>query len=190
MGDLETIKKTVSTKPEVSGGANFETHVLSQTRYGFKFKPSLGYALFTLLFVGVAYAFLYAGIACYLETQNFEFLFSLVTLVGAVFFIAGHYLLISYFSPIVFNKHSNRFYRGFNKQNPKKSTALSNIVALQIIGETISGENGNYKSFELNLVLKDASRINVVDHGKLKTIIIDAEVLSQYFNLPIWHAQS
>jgi len=48
MTDLETIKKKVSTKPAISGGANFETHVLSQTRYGSKFKPSLGYALFTL----------------------------------------------------------------------------------------------------------------------------------------------
>ncbi|WP_272022464.1 hypothetical protein [Olleya namhaensis] len=190
MGDLETIKKKVSTKPAVSGGANFETHVLSQTRYGFKFKPSLGFALFTLLFVSVAYAFLYAGIALYIKTQNFDFIFSLVTLVGTMFFIAGNYLLISYFSPIVFNKHSNRFYRGFNKHNSKKSTVLSNIVALQIIGETISGENGNYKSFELNLVLKDASRINVVDHGKLKTIIIDTEVLSKHFNIPIWHATS
>ena len=117
-------------------------------------------------------------------------MFSFVTVIGALFFIAGNYLLISYFSHIVFNKHSNRFYRGFNKQHVKKSTALSNIVALQIIGETISGEDGSYKSFELNLVLKDATRINVVDHGKLKTIIIDAEVLSKQFNLPIWHAAS
>ena len=190
MSDLETIKKKVSIKPALHGGANFETHVLSKTRYGFKFKPSLGYALFTLLFVGVAYAFLYAGIASYLKTNNFDFVFSFVTVIGALFFIAGNYLLISYFSPIVFNKHSNRFYRGFNKQHPKKSTVLSNIVALQIIGETISGEDGSYKSFELNLVLKDATRINVVDHGKLKTIIIDAEVLSKQFNLPIWHAAS
>jgi len=39
------------------------------------------------------------------------------------------------------------------------------------------------------LVLEDASRVNVRDHGKIKTLIIDAKTLSEFLNIPIWHAE-
>ncbi|WP_092447345.1 hypothetical protein [Winogradskyella sediminis] len=67
---------------------------------------------------------------------------------------------------------------------------MKSIVAIQIIGEYVQSDDGSYKSFELNLVLDDASRRNVVDHGNLKSIIKDAEMLSAFLNIPIWHAGS
>lgn len=66
--------------------------------------------------------------------------------------------------------------------------SLKSIVAIQIIGEHVPTDDGSYKSFELNLVLEDSSRKNVVDHGNLKSIISDAEILSDFLNIPIWHA--
>ena len=40
------------------------------------------------------------------------------------------------------------------------------------------------------LVLEDGTRRNVVDHGSLKTIIDDAHIVSEFLNVPIWHAES
>lgn len=95
--------------------------------------------------------------------------------------------------PTVFDKTSNYFYEGFGKKDISSlasSKSLSDIVAFQIIGKSISNSDANYNSFELNLVLNDASRINVVDHGNLKAIIKDAEYLSKFLDVPIWHASS
>ncbi len=38
--------------------------------------------------------------------------------------------------------------------------------------------------------MDDGERFNVVDHGNLKSLIRDAEWLSEFLNLPIWHAES
>ena len=48
-----------------------------------------------------------------------------------------------------------------------------------------TGQNYNY---ELNLVLKDGERINVVDHGNLKKIQDDANTLSNFLGKPVWDA--
>jgi len=36
------------------------------------------------------------------------------------------------------------------------------------------------------LVLKNGQRVNVVDHGKQPQILIDADILSQLMNKPVW----
>ena len=72
----------------------------------------------------------------------------------------------------------------------KHQFPLAKIVALQIIGEHIRDEDGSFNSFELNLVLTDNSRRNVIDHINLKAIIKDAKDLSNFLNVPIWHATS
>ncbi|MDA0586700.1 MAG: hypothetical protein O2820_02050 [Planctomycetota bacterium] len=38
----------------------------------------------------------------------------------------------------------------------------------------------------MNLVLRDATRKNVVDHGHLKTLREDAAILSEFLTVPIW----
>jgi len=192
MLDIDAIRKTVSIIPLHPGGANFETHVLSKTRNGYKFKPSIINAMFSAIFATVGYGFLVGGIYKYKNTSDFN-LFTinpLLLVVGTIFFLAANWLLYLHFKPIVFNKNNNIFYTGFKGSPFQKSTKLNKIVALQILGETIKGDNGSYKSFELNLVLDDASRLHVIDHGKLKALLDDTEVLSKYLNVPIWHAKS
>ena len=81
----------------------------------------------------------------------------------------------------------------FYKNNTKKSKnniKLSRICAIQIIGEVVQSDNNNYNSYELNLVLDDSTRINVIDHGNLKGVIQDANWLSDFLNIPVWHAGS
>ncbi len=52
----------------------------------------------------------------------------------------------------------------------------------------VSGNKSSYYSYELNLVLNDGSRINVVDHGNLKRLRSDTQTLSQFLGKPVWDA--
>ena len=52
----------------------------------------------------------------------------------------------------------------------------------------ISGSKSSYTSYELNLVLDDGSRINVVDHGNLDRLRGDATTLSRFLSKPVWDA--
>jgi hypothetical protein len=54
--------------------------------------------------------------------------------------------------------------------------------------EYVSGNKNSYYSYELNLVLNDGSRINVVDHGNLKQLRSDTQTLSQFLGKPVWDA--
>ncbi|MFT6213337.1 MAG: hypothetical protein ACJARD_001473 [Alphaproteobacteria bacterium] len=116
--------------------------------------------------------------------------------------------------PIKFNKKTKCFQKGFSKKlnntNPRQqdviksgffdniSLNMDNIYALQIISETISETTGNsndnhrrtryFKSYELNVVLKDGSRVNILDHGKIERLTEDAQKLSQFLGKPLWSA--
>ncbi|WP_395373690.1 hypothetical protein [Marinicella sp. W31] len=77
---------------------------------------------------------------------------------------------------------------------------LRDIVALQIIEETISNRrhgthgvgnrNRQFTSYELNLVLQDGKRLNVMDHGSWTKFEEDCEQISQFLQLPIWRADA
>lgn len=99
---------------------------------------------------------------------------------------------------VFFNKSKNLYHKSYSKNETNRNTKkiqknqipLSEIIAIQIIGELVRGKNKSYNSFELNLVLTDNTRRNVIDHGNLKSIISDAERLSHFLNIPIWHSTS
>ncbi len=102
--------------------------------------------------------------------------------------------------PITFNKRKGFFWKGNRvpSQNVSKNKKikdwafLTGIYALQIIAENCEFTNSEtdevtkYKSFELNLILKDATRVNVVDHGDYFSLEADAQKLSQFLNVPLW----
>ena len=189
---INDIKKEVSITPCYIGGASFKTHNLTKTSSGYAFKASIGGLIFALLFT-----FAGLGIACLgvyktvFNSTASQYLF--LILFGSVFLAAGVFILLTFLRPRVFNKNSNYYYKGFRKnvtRETKNYFPLNRIIALQLIGETISGNNGSYKSFELNLVLDDVPRHNVVDHGNLKKLIDDASILSAFLDVPIWHAES
>ena len=69
----------------------------------------------------------------------------------------------------------------------KKSARISEIAALQIIPERISGsKGGSYTSWEINLVSHDAQRLNVMDHGNRQSIVEDAQKLGEFLDVPVW----
>ena len=81
------------------------------------------------------------------------------------------------------------------KEALKDYIDLADVYAIQLIKEYVPGSRGTdscsspYYSYELNLVLKDGERMNVVDHGNLTRIRADAIQLGEFLgNLPVWDA--
>lgn len=85
------------------------------------------------------------------------------------------------------------YYEGY--QSPKEGDLeklknrvdLKDIGGLQIIGEEIHMRRP-YTSNELNLVLKNGDRINVVDQGNIKKLRKEAQQLSEGLGVPLWDA--
>jgi hypothetical protein len=114
---------------------------------------------------------------------------------GTVFASAGSMMFYFFNMPRVFDKQIGLYYKAYRPQFNKNKNLnnqfdLNSIAAVQIIGEHVRSDKGSYKSFELNLVLDDVTRKNVVDHGNLKSIVDDAHVISEFLDVTIWHAKS
>lgn len=62
---------------------------------------------------------------------------------------------------------------------------LSELKGLQIIDELCQTKESRYISYELNLVLSDSKRINLMDHGNKSSLLNDAQTLSTFLNIPI-----
>ncbi len=81
-------------------------------------------------------------------------------------------------------------YKNHKLSHSNLSIPFDEIAAVQVIGERIKGEKSNFNSFELNLVLKNGLRKNIIDHGNLSAIVNDANIISDFLEVPIWHAKS
>lgn len=195
----DTIKSLVSTAPLRSGGASFKTNVLiAESSSKLVYKPAIGVAFFCLIFLTVGLGVLFFNLVP-LFKNNFDIaaLNWFLIIFGLIFTGASLFMFYKFYIPAVFDKQLGMYYKTYsfklhktNRQSEDNYVTLKSIVAIQIIGEHVKSDKGSYKSFELNLVLDDASRKNVVDHGNLKSIIDDAHVLSNFLNVPIWHAES
>ena len=147
--------------PAKGGGANFCTHKMVQNGMGrLEFRASLGARLFYLVFASAGGAMFYFGTI-----------------------------------PIVFDQQRGFYWKGrkapyemYNRAALKNYARLEDIHALQLISEYCHGNKSSYDSYELNLVLKDGRRLNVVDHGNHKQLRADAATLSRILDKPVWDA--
>ena len=65
------------------------------------------------------------------------------------------------------------------------------VYSIQLLRELVfnaSGDGRSFYSFEMNLVLNDASRKNVLDHGIKSVVREDARLLGRYLDVPVWDA--
>ncbi len=178
-------------------GRNFKTHNLVNVDYSrIEFRSSVGAKLFYLVFLlvglGVMIGISVSKISDGTFGLNAETLLMLAF--GLVFASVGGGLLYYGSAPVVFDKKACYFWKGrksprevFNKSSIKHLAKLEDVHAIQLISEYVRGNKSSYHSYELNLVLKDASRINVIDHGNKKSIRENAETLS-FLNKPVWDA--
>jgi hypothetical protein len=187
-----------SWKPAKGGGTNFRTHrlvVVSTQRL--EFRSSLGGKLFCLVFLltglGILIGFPAYRIIHGTSLLNFETAF--LVMFGLVFSTVGGLMLYFFTMPSVFDKRWEYFCKGrknpemvYDKRRLKHYAKLDDIHALQLISEYCRGDKSSYYSYELNLVLEDGSRINVVDHGDKKKLQADANTLADFLTVPVWDA--
>jgi hypothetical protein len=184
--------------PAAPGGASFGTHRLVQVSANrIEFSATLSAKFFFLVFLLAGLGVLGFQVnririgQAYLLSQD-----SLVPfLVGTVFAVVGGCLYWFGTTPRVFDQSRASFWRGRKEPamldaagRSENSTPLSSIHALQLLTEYVSGNKSSYYSYELNLVLNDGSRINVVDHGNLERLRSEAQTLSQFLGKPVWDA--
>ncbi|MFK7831660.1 MAG: hypothetical protein AB8B52_00155 [Winogradskyella sp.] len=196
--DLQVLKSKVDTTPLKGGGANFKTNALVEASSSkLVYKPSLGVALFCFVFFAVGLGVIFLGCSNIFGSNSSNAPEWFLIIFGLIFASAGSFMFYFFYKPRVFDKKSGYYYaaytfnpRASNKTRKGHSVPLTSIMAIQIIGELVRSDKGAYQSFELNLVLEDGTRKNVVDHGNLKSIISDAEMISTFLDIPIWHAKS
>ncbi|MEX2435247.1 MAG: hypothetical protein WD735_01100 [Balneolaceae bacterium] len=186
--------------PLKGGGSNFYTHKISTDSTGIiKFKPTIGAIIFYLIFIlvgiGIPVGILIGSSQSGESMAISETLF--IILFGLVFFGAGSLLLYFSSKPIVFDKLMGMYWKSWKKPDPsliysahksKDAIRLSDIRGLQLISEYIRSDKSSYHSYELNLVLMDGSRVNVVDHGNAVKLRNDAKILSEFLGKPVWDA--
>ena len=182
--------------PAKKGGTNICTHRLKEVNHDrMEFKTTFGAKLFYSIFLIIGLVLL--GIFAYkfLISTTFKPQSLLFLLIGAVFTAIGGCLLYFGTQPIVFSKINHLFWKGrkepgmvFNNDQIKDLMEINHIYALQLISEYCRSDKSSYYSYELNLVLGDGERINVIDHGNKKKILEDAQKLAEFLNKPLWSA--
>jgi hypothetical protein len=177
----------------VNGGAlNFRTQKLVQIDHSeLQFKTFLLLKLISFLFLVAGLGLTYANTLA-LSGQDSYSIDSMLITIGLSLAIMGGCMLYSSIIPIVFDKSRGFFWKGrkapVNNGNPLKDCVeLVRIHALQLI-RSRAGSSSRYVC-ELNLVLENGKRLNVVTCGgnpdKLRT---ETEILSEFLRKPVWDA--
>lgn len=182
--------------PAQRGGSNFKTHKLVQESEDFiSFRATTGMLIFSGIFFTVGMGMLAAAgfFDLYLGKIDLEEGKYILLGIGLIFAAVGGGMYYYSTMPIVFDKGSNTFWKGrkdpkSDMLNPKVKHLVDfqDIHAIQLLAERVSSKNGSYRSYEINLVLKDATRINVIDHGNRSSIVKDADILANFLNVPLW----
>lgn len=159
--------------PLVGGGTNFTTHVLRETPQGLSYRLSSGTRL-----LGGAFLVLGVGLVTVAVLHHAWPFLGGVLLVGA-----GAYFL----RPVrlEFNRVARTVTVGHRR------VAFADIAGLQLISESVqvpSRNENTYDSHELNLVLTDGTRLNVVDHAGRQRLRADLTRLQDLLGCPAWDA--
>ncbi|MFP5307349.1 MAG: hypothetical protein ACLGI7_16190 [Gammaproteobacteria bacterium] len=188
----------VEWKPASPGGTNIRTRKLVEAAPGrLELRPSAGILVFGGVFLLVGLGVMAIGVVP-MWTRGFELSPEQLMpgLMGLVFASVGAALIYFSARPVVFDRASGRFWIGreppptIGAASGPKSGRLLDVHALQLLAEHVRGNKSSYWSYELNLVLRDGTRINVTDHGDLQQLRADAQRLAATFGWKVWDAAS
>lgn len=184
----DPVALTTAWTPCRPRGTNFRTHVLRPPGPDrLAFRPALGAVLFCSTFiaagVGIVVAMLSrAGPATPVSTYVVAAVF------GLVFGGSGVAVLWSLARPIVFDRKRRLYWKGWAapRAGVGECVELDAVHALQVISEYCSGKGSGFHSYELNLVLVDGTRRNVVDHDDPARIRRDSRTIANFLAVPLW----
>ncbi len=172
----------VDWTPANGGGKNFKSNEL------IKLDSQI------VVFKATSNAYFFAGI--FMVTGIFPIFYGLINfeivnlVLGLIFFSVGYFMYDEFSNTPIFNKNSG-LYRlkkiPLLKKLMKKigfSVRLKDIKSIQLLSEYVRGDKSRYHSYEINLILKDGHRINVVDHGDRQSSETDAQALAYFLDVP------
>lgn len=131
---------------------------------------------------------------------------------SGLFLLLGIVMLYRGRKPIVFDKRKGFFWKGRRSPGeivgsleqarrpgaylPPDVSRLEDIHALQLICTRLPGRRGRHgarhgsgaDTYQLNLVLKNGSRVHVVDDSNGNRLRDNAQVLSRFLERPVWDA--
>lgn len=179
----DEVAASTEWSPLKSGGASFKTHrLVLQQPNRMTFRATWGNIAFCLTFVVIGLVVFAVGLIVDEIPSGIRIL---LTLLGSL--LAGGIGLHLYFQSSYNVFDANRgFYTAGRFQ--RREVPLDEIYALQLISEHCRGSDSSFYSYELNLVLEDGRRINVVDHGDLTQLRADAQMISKRIDKPVWDA--
>jgi hypothetical protein len=190
----DELATSIAWSPLKAGGASLCTHrLVSADSDRCVFRATWRARAFYLVFllVGVGGLIVFGPVHTYLEGLG---PFRLVPfLIGLVLVIAGGTMFYLGTQPLTFDKKRGTYWTGRSEPAPQKRTAaakenvaLERIHAIQLLVERVRGNSSTYDSYELNLVLDDGSRVNLLDHSGLRQLRQDAEGLAHFLGVPVW----
>lgn len=180
-----------------SGGSNFQTHKLTDAGTSrLESEPTLMSRVFSMVFVLIGLAIPIVFIAFgYLSGDPDLFYMSFVSILfGLIFVGVGVFFFRKLSEKVIFDKLKNRLW--VDKPGNEKSKTdlinnslkLSDVYAIQLISKYLKGNNNSYYIYEMNVVMADTNRYNVMRHGKKRQIRRDAKKLSKFLGKPVWDA--
>ncbi len=167
-------KVTPGTKVK-RGGNQYITHRLVGNKTKIRFIP-FRYYIAGGCFLSIGIPYLILGFIV-MFTQNL-WIVLLIFFIGFAMTFVGIYL-INRFTIIVFDKQTGKSWKGKSDQ-----INLEHVKLVQLIREYVSTDSLFY-SYEINLVLHNEDRINIVDHGNQKAAIKDAIRLAMFLDVPL-----
>lgn len=192
----DPLAEFIEWTPQKRGGSNFHTHKMVNVDLNrLEFRATFGAKLFSGLFMAVGIGFPILFLTAGSDSSDLESAWGVlgILLFGAIFAGVGGWLYFSMAKPRVFDKHASMYWRGHKKpdyiyrpEDEKDAAMFSSIYAIQLIREYVKSDKSSYYSYELNLVLEDGRRLNVIDHGNKNEILEDARELGEFLSVPVW----
>ncbi len=179
--------KEIEWNPMEGGGRRFKMRKFSKKEGQLIYMPSLGLIAFYSLF------FIAGTFMIHINDLEGAGQYVIPIVVLAMFLLLNKFL--KDLRPMVFDSNRSEFRRGWGQGSEgvkkKKSIQLISfemIHAVQVVGEYFNGSDGggSSSSYELNLVLKDKSRIHIMDYKDEEYVLTHANHISEMVKIPIW----
>ena len=187
----DPVASKISWEPASKAGSSMKTHRIVKVGIDrMDFVPTFGTKITLILIIAVGVSL---GVVSFFiwRTEILPYV------IASAFVGVGTWCLLKLLRPIVFDKGNGMFRIGRATQRlradstSKNQARLNAIYAIQLLSKYTKssgsdGRSGGFTSFELNLILRDGERINVVDHGDLEALQEDAATLATFLDVPVW----
>ena len=179
--------------PCVRGGTNICTHTLVEQGADRRaFRPTVKACVLYAFLLTMSLLPFATVIHDVVESRSVGFGHAILVFFGSLFLWFGLWVLWRGTQPIVFDRSAGMYWMGW--KTPTRGAGVANgaavdldrVHAIQVVSEYCAGKRSSFYSYELNLVLEDGERLNVVDHGNRAQLRRDASALASFLGVPLW----